>query len=630
MAPEMERQIQRVLFLANDAVMQRPIAAARVMDALPAACRVDAALCERVRRYLDRYAQSFGVTDVSVEGAASDGATIALGNARGRTSDSAWEASGHAYWQPSAYALVSLGGVAYEDEAVPSGSMVSVGFEYAQLDIGYRDHWLSPFQNSAMLMSTHAQTLPSITLSNYAPLTRLRGRYQVFFAEMEHSDRIRFGNGFTSGKPQLSGLHASIEPMPGWSLAGNRIMQFGGGERGGRSVSDFFNALWDPGGFDARNNVTLNEEFGNQAAAWTSRLLVPGAVPFEVYFEYAGEDRAYEGNFRFGNAALSIGISFPQLWQRFDLTYEASEWQNAWYVHSIYQEGLTNDGHVQGHWGADARRFGDRVGAQAHLLGVGWDAPFGGLMQVRLRTLDNEHFSSTSSRTFIPYRRAYDATIGYSLPWNGATIGAELMAGRDVFGDSFSRLAAYMRFADEWAVGGDGNWAFRSEDIEGTELFVDTGINAHRVRTIIDERLPKTWGDDMLGMHLAAGVRRRATVHSDLGARIELDRIDGEYLLAVRAIDYRYRFNNPLALTAFLGAARYDLATPAYGYYGGLGVQWRDILPRVDLALDARFADKVARDKLLPSDPGIILRNDLHYDIASVSLYLSYRWGTGR
>ena len=55
-------------------------------------------------------------------------------------------------------------------------------------------------------------------------------------------------------------------------------------------------------------------------------------------------------------------------------------------------------------------------------------------------------------------------------------------------------------------------------------------------------------------------------------------------LLGVRALDYRYRFANPLALSFFLGASRYDLATPAYGYYLGAGVQWRDILPGFDLA----------------------------------------------
>ena len=37
---------------------------------------------------------------------------------------------------------------------LPTGSMLSAGFEFAQLDVGYRDHWFSPFTDSAMLIST--------------------------------------------------------------------------------------------------------------------------------------------------------------------------------------------------------------------------------------------------------------------------------------------------------------------------------------------------------------------------------------------------------------------------------------------------------------------------------------------
>jgi hypothetical protein len=93
----------------------------------------------------------------------------------------------------------------------------------------------------------------------------------------------------------------------------------------------------------------------------------------------------------------------------------------------------------------------------------------------------------------------------------------------------------------------------------------------------------------------------------------------------VRALDYRYRFDGPIALSAFLGAARYDLATPALGYYGGVGVQWRNIMRGIDLGIDARYADKVTRDKLLPGEPRNV-RPDSFYDISSVTLYLSYRW----
>jgi hypothetical protein len=94
----------------------------------------------------------------------------------------------------------------------------------------------------------------------------------------------------------------------------------------------------------------------------------------------------------------------------------------------------------------------------------------------------------------------------------------------------------------------------------------------------------------------------------------------------VRALDYRYRFASPLAFTLFAGAARYDLATPAYGYYYGAGVQYRNLVPRLDVSLDLKYADKVARDKLLPSDPPAEPRPDSFYDISSAVLSLSYRY----
>jgi hypothetical protein len=90
-------------------------------------------------------------------------------------------------------------------------------------------------------------------------------------------------------------------------------------------------------------------------------------------------------------------------------------------------------------------------------------------------------------------------------------------------------------------------------------------------------------------------------------------------------IDYRYRFTGPLAVGAFLGASRYALATPAYGFYIGAGVQYRNLLPGWDLDLDYRDGVKVARDHLLPSDPTGV-RPDSFYDITSLSLYVSHRF----
>jgi len=621
LSPEMERQIERVLILADKPVMSRPIPAAVVLDALPAACRVDEALCRRVRRYLDRYMQKAGISQASAEIAATDGVATPLPNRHGMLSDSAWQASAQAYWQPGDHVLLSLGGVAHEGDATPTGSMLSFGFDFAQLDIGYRDHWFSPFAHGTMMVSTQARTLPSITLSNYRPLSRFGLQYEVFLAEMGYSDRIRFEDDFTAGNPRLAGLRFSIEPAAGWSLGVNRMMQFGGGARGGRSFGDFFDALFKPHQNDNRSDTLSQEqEFGNQVAAWTSRFIFPGSIPFAVYMEYAGEDNSYGGDFRLGNAALSMGITFPRLWRRFDLSYEVSEWQNGWYAHSIYIDGLTEDGRVLGHWGADARAPGDAVGAQSHMLRLGWEPRFGGLMQLQVRTIANESYGSTV------YERGYEAGLSYSRTLRGLTAGTEILAGSDVFGDSYGRLAGFVRFGDEWAEGGSSGWLDDVSRPRGAELFVDAGINFSQVTILPGDGTPRHTTSNEVAPHIGLGARRAVSERSDLGVRVEIDRIEGEALLAVRALDYRYRFRNPLAVSAFIGAARYDLATPAYGYYLGAGVQWRDILPQFDVGLDWRYADKVARDKLLASDPAIDPRPDIFYDISGWSLSLSRRF----
>src|SRR5580658_9436978 len=53
LSPEIERQVERVLVLGGHPVMTRPVPIAAVLEALPKACRRDAALCRRVRHYLD-------------------------------------------------------------------------------------------------------------------------------------------------------------------------------------------------------------------------------------------------------------------------------------------------------------------------------------------------------------------------------------------------------------------------------------------------------------------------------------------------------------------------------------------------------------------------------------------------
>lgn len=156
------------------------------------------------------------------------------------------------------------------------------------------------------------------------------------------------------------------------------------------------------------------------------------------------------------------------------------------------------------------------------------------------------------------------------------------------------------------------------------EIFVDLGLQSSRVEARIANRA-ETVNTTETGLHLGVGASRHFGAKNELGARLELDSFGSDTLLAVRALDYRRHLSERFAVSAFLGAARLDLATPAYGYYAGGGLQFRDFLPQWDINVDLRYGDKVARDNVLPTDPqgG---SPDNFYDISSISVYLSRRF----
>src|SRR5205814_8140976 len=171
-------------------------------------------------RFLANYMQVSGVAFASYEVAAASGSgdKTVMPNQHGAGADSHYRAAAAGYLQPSDYLLLGVGGVADEGRATATGSVLSAGFDFAQLDLGYRDHWWSPMTDSAMLISTEAPTMPSITLSNYRPLTRLGLEYELFVARMSHSNDIELTNGtLTRGYPKFGGLHLSFEPVSGRS-----------------------------------------------------------------------------------------------------------------------------------------------------------------------------------------------------------------------------------------------------------------------------------------------------------------------------------------------------------------------------------------------------------------------------
>src|SRR5215469_3175539 len=247
--PEVEREVERVLILGDRPITARPIPAAMVLDALPKACAIDPALCRRVRRALKVYMQDSALEFGSVQATAVNGdSKMVMPNLYGQTAQSQWLVAGAGYIQPSDYLLVNLGGVAYDGRQKPTGSFVSMGWDWAQLDVGYRDHWWSPMTDSAILISTQSPTMPSVTLSNYRPLTRLGWQYEFFVARMSHTDNINLSNGeTTAGYPKFSAGRLAIAPEnSGWSFAAQRVMVFGGGAAGGQTVSELLRAFFNP------------------------------------------------------------------------------------------------------------------------------------------------------------------------------------------------------------------------------------------------------------------------------------------------------------------------------------------------------------------------------------------------
>jgi hypothetical protein len=208
-------------------------------------------------------------------------------------------------------------------------------------------------------------------------------------------------------------------------------------------------------------------------------------------------------------------------------------------------------------------------------------------------------------------------------------VGGEAMAGSDVFGSSFYRLSGFVRYGGEQrtrsydSAEDDSNPA--PTESNGRELFVDVGVNANQVKTDLQKGLPVTTSNVGTGPHVAIGARRAVTDSADLGVRLEFDQVQGHGLVGIRPLDWRYRFTDFLALEAFAGVARYDVATPAYSLYGGIGGQWRNVLPKIDLTLEYRYAQNIARDHVLANDPPGV-RPDTFYKIQTGVLFVSRRF----
>jgi len=442
--PVMEAKIERLMVSANLPIIKRPIAIHRVKEALKIAGEQNPQLSKAIERYLDRFDQRAALTHSQVRISHDSGENTLKANARGEEAHSSYSASASAYWKPTNWMAVNVGGVIFDGDSekkneFAEGTYLSLGNRFIQADIGMRAHWFGPFQESDMLLTTNASAVPGITLSNSQPFTPLGIRYEVFMAEMSASDSILSEDRSErlTGNPRLMGFHTSFEPVAGFAIGFNRLMQYGGADRDD-SVKGLMKAFFKVKESD--NIGDSGSDFGNQVSSINTRYTFAGDFPISVYMEYAGEDTSYTSDVHLGNTALMFGLHLPKLSDSLDFTYEFAEWQNGWYVNTNYGDGLRQYETIIGHWGANQRIFADAVGSTNHLAKLNWYIDSDKSLLTRFRQASNRDYGAFN------YETGYELDMEYSQLFHQLTFAITATTGKDVFGDDYNQLSGAIRW----------------------------------------------------------------------------------------------------------------------------------------------------------------------------------------
>lgn len=120
---------------AGNPVMSRPVATATVSDALLQACEVGESLCREVDRHLHRHMQHHGISNLKPDVALHSGDSgVSIPSRHGLRVDSSLRVRASGYFQWGGCFIVTADGIADDEEAIATGSLLGTGFSFAQLD----------------------------------------------------------------------------------------------------------------------------------------------------------------------------------------------------------------------------------------------------------------------------------------------------------------------------------------------------------------------------------------------------------------------------------------------------------------------------------------------------------------
>lgn len=440
--PRLERQVDKMFALTTSAPLTKPYRIKQIVVSLERIRASHPLLYRAIRAGVEPYLGDAQLVRAGIRLTVDGDHPSTLSNQRGLSSSEWAEVSADGVWRPSE-TLLAQAGISYRAEAgtlVNYNTFVSAGLGRLQLDVGYKEYWWSPFDHSAMLISSHARPSPSVSLSFSEPLENYwNANFEVFYSRLyEVKEGIRWQGGFYDGRPNLVGTHFSVKPFQGLQLGFNRILQLGGGPRN-LSFGDFLKAFVDP--VSADNLATPDREAGDQLGSITGQFdMFLRGKPIEFYFEHAGEDTVNNSNYKFGNQANSVGFFFPELTQTLALRYEWNRWKTGWYLNSMYKLGNTNYGNVVGHFAGDQRVFGEGVPSQVHTVSVDYFGSQGNFWQLKLGMIDNDS-DINGEPTSVEYEAGYSVELFNARNWRSYRLETQFSLGKSVFDQSYQHLS---------------------------------------------------------------------------------------------------------------------------------------------------------------------------------------------
>jgi hypothetical protein len=436
--PLIELELNRLATLAKLPILTKPYHASTIDNYLTRIADSHPTLYKRISTYLKRYKKETALTHASAEINYANTKNIPLANSRGQMADANYQVEFSGFWQANQYLIINGGGLYYEGgDYIPTNTFVSIGIDVFQVDIGYREHWMSPFQDSAVLFSTQAKPPLNVTISNPTLITDFNIKYEMSLGILDEHDGIRFDRDKPniSGEPALLTMHLSAQPFDWWTIGFNRTLMFGGDEK--VTTRDIWNAIIDPVNSDncGGDGTTLqdcSEEFGNQQASITNKFdLNWFDMPFSFYYEYAGEDTNNYSNYRLANLANSFGLFLPYLNENMSLNMEFTTFQSAWYTHHIYAEGYSNDGVKMGHWWGTRKDPNDGVGGEAGSIRLDWQNSSESQVSFLYRS------ANFNKSLYANYQQSHELELKYTRAIDAGFLGLKLYLGRTNYGDNF-------------------------------------------------------------------------------------------------------------------------------------------------------------------------------------------------